>query len=181
MSDRESLFTAQAEIIALADDWLDGRVSDTYQGQPLAQHWARVAKVVEESGESIEALIAWTGQNPRKPQRDEAREELLAELADVVVTATLAIQHFTKDTDETLDLLEARLSFLYQRMRASDPGWFGEPTFAIGQRVTITGEQHPWHSYSGEILAGFTRAGYWVVELDNGMRPTVAEREMSRV
>lgn len=127
---RESLFSTHAEIIAEADAWLDGRVAGAYLDQPLAQHWARVSKVVEEAGESIEALIAWTGQNPRKPKRDEARDELLTELADVVVTATLAIQHFTKDADETVECLHARLSFLYDRMRAADPEWFGEMTDA---------------------------------------------------
>lgn len=123
----ESPFADLLRIVAEADDWLDGRVSDTYQGQPLAQHWARVSKVVEEAGESIEALIAWTGQNPRKPRVDgyEGRVALMDELADVVITAVLAIQHFTKDADETTNRLIDRLEFLYRRMKAADPDWFG--------------------------------------------------------
>lgn len=114
------------EILAAADGWLDGRVGDVYSTQPIAQDWARVAKVAEEAGEAIEALISWTGQNPRKPQRDEAREDLLTELADVAITAALAIQHFTKNVDATADILSVRLATLYQRMRDADPEWFDE-------------------------------------------------------
>lgn len=105
-----------ADLVAEVDDWLDSGVAETYQGQPLAQDWARVAKVTEETGEAIEALIAWTGQNPRKPRREDAREELLTELADVAITAILGMQHFTKDADETLSRVEQRFRFLYERM-----------------------------------------------------------------
>jgi NTP pyrophosphatase (non-canonical NTP hydrolase) len=107
-----------ADKIAEVDAWLDGGVSETYADQPLGQHWARVAKASEEVGEAIEKLIEWTGQNPRKPQRDEARGEMLDELADVAITAILAMQHFTKDADETLRLFDDRFEFLYRRMRA---------------------------------------------------------------
>jgi hypothetical protein len=88
-------------IIEDADLWLDGLVSDDYKAQPLAQDWARVAKVIEELGEAISELILYTGQNPRKGRDPEARDRMLAELADVVVTGTLAIQHFTKSLELT--------------------------------------------------------------------------------
>lgn len=105
----------RVESVALIDEWLDGAVADAYQGQPLAQDWARVAKVVEEAGEAIEALIAWTGQNPRKPRRPEARDELLSELADVALTAILGMQHFTKDAGQTWAYIDHRLSLLQRR------------------------------------------------------------------
>jgi hypothetical protein len=98
------------------DAWLDDGVALKYDEQPLAQDWARVGKVAEEMGEAIEALIAWTGQNPRKPARPSAREELLTELADTALTAILAIQHFTRDVDETVACVERRLDYLYERM-----------------------------------------------------------------
>lgn len=99
--------------------WLDDGVSDLYGAQPLAQHWARVAKTSEEAGEAIEALIAWSGQNPRKPRVDDfvGRAKLLDELADVALTAILAIQHFTKDADQTMGHLWEHLAFLHERMR----------------------------------------------------------------
>jgi NTP pyrophosphatase (non-canonical NTP hydrolase) len=110
---RESILSKITDI----DDWLDSGVSDRYQREPLAQDWARVAKVNEEAGEAIEAMIAWTGQNPRKPQRDEARGELLDELADVALTAILGMQHFVKDADATMWIVWKRLFRLHDRMR----------------------------------------------------------------
>jgi hypothetical protein len=49
--------------------------------------------------------------------------------------------------------------------------------FKIGTRVIVTSEQHPWHTYSGAILVAIGPRA-WIVELDNGMRPTVREHEM---
>lgn len=109
------------DLLVEIDDWLDSGVALRYQDEPLvAQDCARVAKVAEEAGEAIEALIAWTGQNPRKPQRDNARDELLGELSDVALTAILAMQHFTKDVDETMLLLWTRLAFVHNRMRQAN-------------------------------------------------------------
>ena len=105
-----------ARQVAEIDEWLDAEPSKTYRKQPVAQHWARVAKASEEVGEAIEKLIAWTGQNPRKPQRDEAYGEMLDELADVALTGILAIQHFTKDVGMTQAYLTHRLARLHARM-----------------------------------------------------------------
>jgi IS605 OrfB family transposase len=84
------------DIIRNVDRWLDAEVDGAYAAEPLAQDWARVAKCSEEVGEAIEALIAYTGQNPRKGICG-SRDAMLAELADVAVTAMFGIQHFTKD------------------------------------------------------------------------------------
>jgi hypothetical protein len=83
------------------DEYLDAQVAERYKDQPLAQDWARVAKLSEEVGEAVSELIAWTGQNPRKGETPASRARMLAELADVALTAVLAIQHFTKDLSET--------------------------------------------------------------------------------
>lgn len=99
---------------------LDREVGTRYHAEPLAQDWARVAKVAEEAGEAIAELILWTQQNPRKVQRGDlgSREALLAELADVVITGALAIQHFTKDAEETYALLLDRLEATHERIDA---------------------------------------------------------------
>jgi hypothetical protein len=110
-----SLLSARTFVTEI-DEWLDANVSEAYKDQPLAQHWARVAKAGEEAGEAIDALIAWTGQNPRKPQRDEAYGELMDELADTALTAIYGMQHFTKDADETARLLLARLAHHHGRL-----------------------------------------------------------------
>lgn len=113
---RSAATTLAPELIAAVDQWLDDNVSEPYRRQPLAQHWARVAKAGEEAGEALDALIAWTGQNPRKPQRDEAYDELMDELCDVALTAIYGMQHFTKDADDTLRLLSARLVHHHGRL-----------------------------------------------------------------
>ena len=98
------------------DEWLDEAVSRDYQDQPLAQDWARVAKVGEEYGEAIAELILMTGQNPRKTQDPAARERLLMELSDVVFTAILGMQHFTKNTAETREILQRKLNMIRARI-----------------------------------------------------------------
>lgn len=110
-----------AEGIRIADIWLDEKVSKEYQQQPLAQDWARVAKIIEETGEAIDALIRATGQNPRKPRDLHARHEMLSELADTAMTAILGMQHFTKDETETDGYLNAALTKIVGR--AMDAGY----------------------------------------------------------
>ena len=94
--------------VELLDAYLDENVAQPYKDEPLAQDWARVAKVIEEVGEAIAELIAYTGQNPRKPQRPEARAALLEELADVALTAIYGLQHFTKDIHTTQRIVKEK-------------------------------------------------------------------------
>jgi len=94
------------KVVEAVDEHLDEKVSSVYKEQPLAQHWARVAKEKEEQGEAIAELILATGQNPRKPEDQAAYERLLDELADRALTSIYAIQHFTKDTRVTREVLE---------------------------------------------------------------------------
>jgi NTP pyrophosphatase (non-canonical NTP hydrolase) len=96
------------------DAWIDGGTSPMYQENPLASHWGRVAKVTEEAGEAVEALIGMTGQNPRKGFTH-STSDLLNELADVAITALAAIQHFTKDESATQATVEHRMTRLVER------------------------------------------------------------------
>lgn len=114
-------------IIGEVDLWLDRYVSAEYQNQPLAQDWARVAKLTEEVGEAINELILATGQNPRKGHDRDARERLMKELADTVMTGIYAIQHFTKDVRLTGAIVSeaqarhyARLVQFYQSQSKSE-------------------------------------------------------------
>lgn len=101
--------------VAAIDAHLDAKVSQAYKDQPLAQDWARVCKAAEEHGEAVDALIGMTGQNPRKGEYGELAD-LLKELADVMFTGLLAIQHFTKDADETERIVTEHLDHLYARV-----------------------------------------------------------------
>ena len=92
-------------IVECVDDTLDRNVSALYKSQPLAQDWARIAKMIEEMGEAISELILYTGQNPRKDTEPEAYNRMLKELADAAMTPIYAIQHFTKDVTETERIL----------------------------------------------------------------------------
>lgn len=102
------------DAIEILDQWLDSKVAPDYQAQPLAQHWARIAKVAEETGEAIQALIGWTGQNPRKGITNSVAD-VTDELADVVITGILAMQHFIHDADMVARLIDAKLDYQCKR------------------------------------------------------------------
>jgi len=101
--------------ITAVDRWLDANCSEDYKSQPLAQDWARVSKMIEELGEAISEIILFTGQNPRKPRDLTARARMLKEIADVITTGTLGIQHFTRDADETMSIIYANMSKILNR------------------------------------------------------------------
>lgn len=107
-----------AGLVSWADAYLDRDVAETYRDQPLAQDWARVAKVSEEAGEAIDALIGLTGQNPRKGHYG-GLNDLLSELADVALTGLYAIQHFTKSEAATVETLMARARYHRSRVEGS--------------------------------------------------------------
>jgi NTP pyrophosphatase (non-canonical NTP hydrolase) len=102
--------------LSYIDSWLDANVGLIYKEQPLGQDWARISKIQEELGEVTAAYISATGQNPRKPERL-PMNAVMEELADVVCTAMLAIQHFTKDQYLTAEIVDARLGRLAERIR----------------------------------------------------------------
>lgn len=89
--------------IAAITRWLDDHPA--FFGDPL--QW-RVGKIVEEIGEAQEALGALAGQNPRKKSAAPAVgalsriDPLAAELADVIITASVALLTLTSNADEHL-------------------------------------------------------------------------------
>ncbi len=102
--------------VKAVDEWIDAGASAEYQAQPLALQWLRVGKLAEEEGESIAELISATGGNPRKPHDPAALDRLLKELADRAWTAILAIQHCTKDTARTDEVLGEVLAKIWSRV-----------------------------------------------------------------
>lgn len=82
------------------DEWLDSNTAEHYQKNKLALNWTRIIKIEEELGEAVAQYILVTGQNPRKGFGG-SLDKVLDELADVILTAACAIQHFTKDAART--------------------------------------------------------------------------------
>src|SRR5258707_9868559 len=71
--------------------WLDKHNLPTREELGL-----RVMKVMEESGEAAQPWIGFTGQNPRKGITH-TKSDVIGELADVIITATVAIQSLGAD------------------------------------------------------------------------------------
>lgn len=111
--------TIDWQLVQLVDQYLDDNVSNQYRGEPLAQSAMRVGKIAEELGEAMSAFIGLTGQNPRKGYTH-STADLLDELADIALTALLAIQHFTKNTSETRGVIRSSMAKLESRL-FSDP------------------------------------------------------------
>lgn len=114
--------TIDWQSIQAIDTWLDLGISEHYKQQPLATDWSRVCKIGEELGETIQALIGATGQNPRKGFHG-GYDEVLDELADVVITAIMAMQHFTKDPYRTKRLIITKLAKIEDRIIAAKEDW----------------------------------------------------------
>lgn len=107
-------------LVALSE-WVDaGNVGR----DPEAQLWGRCAKVAEESGEVIAALIGATGQNPRKGVTH-THEDLIKELLDVAVSALGAVEHITEHDASSIYRLADHLAALCDRAGlpiANQPG-----------------------------------------------------------
>lgn len=125
------------------DRWLDEYSGVDYQKQSLAQDWARLAKVIEELGEAIQAFIGLTGQNPRKGVTH-TQGEVLDELADVVFTGVLCMQHFTKDTSEVRQILRHKLAKIATRV-SSLSGTHSDLSRAAQFRETGVWPPEPGH------------------------------------
>ena len=74
----------------------------------------RLLKLTEEVGEVADAFIGMHGLNGRKGVC-RSRDDLLAELADVIITAAVAMSGVTGDTEEARSHLERRLAVVTER------------------------------------------------------------------
>lgn len=83
--------------VTTATSWLD----DT-NGTGDHELTCRILKVTEEAGEAAAAWIGALGRNPRKGVTH-TREDTAAELADVVISALVAIHSLGLDAEETVD------------------------------------------------------------------------------
>jgi hypothetical protein len=95
------------------DDGLAGRDPETIV-------WHRVAKIGEEAGEVIDALIGATGGNPRKGVVG-SMDHVVKELLDVAATALGAVEHLTGNQGTSGDRLAVHFGTLLDRVDLPDP------------------------------------------------------------
>jgi NTP pyrophosphatase (non-canonical NTP hydrolase) len=74
----------------------------------------RLLKLTEEVGEAAEAFLGIHGLNKRKGVC-RSREDLLDELADVIITAAVAMSGITGEADEARSHFERRLAAVTER------------------------------------------------------------------
>lgn len=95
--------------------------------EDLEQHYTRygngnlanqIIKVQEELGEVAEAYVGWAGTNPRKGTTH-SRWDIGMELADVILTAALAIRYADLDINQ---VLRAQQDKTQERLDAFDEG-----------------------------------------------------------
>jgi hypothetical protein len=90
---------------------------------PEELRWGRIAKIAEEAGEVVAAMIGATGQNPRKGVTGGMRD-VERELLDVALTALAAVAHLRADDPEPPDvlaLLEEHAEFVARRAGLGGP------------------------------------------------------------
>lgn len=74
----------------------------------------RIVKLQEEAGEVAEALIGFTGANARKRAVPAHRQDVAKELADVVVTAMVALHDWTDSPEQ---FVKEHLQGLLERIK----------------------------------------------------------------
>ncbi|MEU8967434.1 MazG-like family protein [Streptomyces sp. NPDC048491] len=95
--------TTNQRILAISA-WIDA-APDNQHRDPEAQLFGRVAKVAEESGEAIAALIGALGHNARKG-RHGTLDDVERELLDVALAALAAVAHLRAAAPHPVDVLD---------------------------------------------------------------------------
>ncbi|MFJ4637540.1 MazG-like family protein [Streptomyces hygroscopicus] len=92
--------------------WAAARYSvawlDEANGRGEQETAMRLMKLVEEAGEVMQAYIGMVGQNPRKGVTHK-REDVAAELCDVMLTAAVALHRFADDPETVMAEHAARV------------------------------------------------------------------------
>lgn len=101
-------------LIADLDEWIDSNTSPAFKENPTLALFGRVAKIQEETGEVMEALLGFTGENPRKGF-SHTMLDLSGEIADVAITALCALQHIMKDRLAVENFMNAKLDAIHAR------------------------------------------------------------------
>lgn len=101
--------------VAEVSQWID---QHNAHRDPEAAEWGRLAKIGEEFGEVMEAFIAQTGQNPRKPMDIRAAVRVDKELLDVAFTALAAWESRHGNVGQVMHAFAAHVKFVHERADA---------------------------------------------------------------
>ena len=93
---------ALTKLVNELSQWVDGNLGEASDRERL---WMRVTKVSEESGEVIQALVNYTGGNPR---RTGSLADVEVELLDAALAALCAVAHLRGNTGDPIALLAAK-------------------------------------------------------------------------
>jgi len=93
-----------------------GRLTEWLGEAPIE---SQLLKLSEEVGEVAEAYLGMTGLNPRKGV-SHTREDLVGEVADVIITATVAIVRLTGGSHEARAAFQAHLAGVLTRIGLGD-------------------------------------------------------------
>ncbi|WP_329321616.1 MazG-like family protein [Streptomyces sp. NBC_01262] len=111
--------TEASALLHAVSQWLDDAPANRARDRE-ARTWGRVAKVSEEAGEVVSALIGATGHNPRKGTYA-TMSDVERELLDVAMTALCAVAHLHAADREQTDVL----------------GLLGDHIHAVAQRAGL--------------------------------------------
>lgn len=102
------------EKITALSRWVD-EADVNASRDPEALPWHRVAKVAEEAGEVIDAMIRHTGGNPRKQFAVGDTAPVIKELLDTALAALGAVEHLTGNTGDSENLFRHHVDFVFAR------------------------------------------------------------------
>lgn len=98
--------------LAELSGWIDGWVAASTEAEQL---WGRTAKIAEEHGEVVKAIIGYLSQNPRKGEIY-TLDGVVDELLDVAVTALGAVESIRGNDGRALSLLTEKIGAVHGRL-----------------------------------------------------------------
>ncbi|MFF8286843.1 MazG-like family protein [Streptomyces albus] len=110
------------DLLFAVSQWIDNAPQNEGR-DPEALLWGRTAKVSEEAGEVIAALVGALGHNPRKGVHD-TLEHVEYELLDVSMTALCAVAHLYSrrgQKPDLLGLLDQHIRTVAERAGVAEP------------------------------------------------------------
>jgi len=100
---------------ALLSDYLDSFLYERGYCNRRYLMYARTAKLAEEVGEVMQAVIGWTGDNPRKGI-SHTDADIVNELCDVILTAMCALHSAVGDERAEAELINTHIAIVYGRL-----------------------------------------------------------------